>query len=436
MSMKKHIGNYVTVLMGAGFARLFMFMASIIIARTLGKSLYGQFSLFYIAFTIVALFPQAFDTTYIRYAKNLGPNESKAEYLRINILLKIGYSLLILCLSIPIISWLPGSTPGELSPVFLYALGAVGGAGLCFSYSMSSHFQEQGRFMWSTLVETSYCLLIFFGVGSMYLSGFLTGLVQVFALYIFVAIGGGLIFLFLLLRITGPLRLFHRQQAVNFFSLGKWVFFTGLVMYLFPRLDVIFLSKYVSYADIGIYAAANSLVMLLALFSRSLNKVVLPKAMKEAINSPANFRRFSMEVLASSGLIVFVSLCLFFVAKPAIHIIYGPEFASSASIFRVLLIGNLISMLYLPYSFVFYALAEARFRFYLECTKVVLALVLLLVLIPYFGLIGAAWAIAITMAVNAVWSYLILRQKIAKHFSAQENLGTSGQVFQAEKEVR
>lgn len=436
MGMRKHISNYLTVLLGAGFARLFMFLSSIIIARTLGKNLYGQFSLFYIAFTIVALFPQAFDTTYIRYAKNLGQNETKTDYLRISILLKIVYFLFILCLSAPGLIWFAGETSGKYSPLFLYALGAVGGAGLCFSYTMASYFQEQGRFMGSTLVEISYCVAIFTGVGFLYLSGLLHGLELVFGLYVFVALGGGLIFLFFLWRITGSFREFQRHQAVDFFSLGKWVFFTGLVMYLFPRLDVIFLSKHVSYADIGIYSASYSLVMLLAHFSRSLNKVLLPKAMQEAIKSPDNFRRFRREVLASSGLIVLVSLFLFLLANPAIRLVYGPEFAYSVSIFRILLVGNLISMLYLPYSFIFYALAEARFHFWLECTRVFLALVLLYVFVPLFGLMGAAWAIAITMAANAIWSYLILRQKIAEHFSKLESSGTSGSILLTETEVR
>lgn len=433
--MKKSISDYLAVLMGAGLARVFLFVTSILVARTLGKSLYGQFSLFYIAFSIVPLFPQAFDTTYIRYAKNLGPGESKAEYLRINILLKIVYFLLIGCVAIPFLGGSFGGASGELSPFFLYSLGALGGAALCFSNSMASHFQEQGRFMASTLAEISYCLLIFIGVGAMYLLGFMNGLPQIFTVYIVVAMGCGLVFLWLLLRITGRLWHFRRDQAMTFLSLGKWVFLTGVVMYLFPRLDVMVLAKYVSYADIGTYAAANTVVMLLALFSRSLNKVLLPKAMREAIASPEEFRKFSREVLLSSGLIVLVSLVLFFMAKPAIRIVYGPEYLASIGIFRVLLGGYLISMLYLPYSFVFYALDQGHLRFYLECTKIILALVFLLVFIPHFGLIGAAWAITLTMAANAAWSYLILRQKIARHFAAQEE-GESPCQLSPVKEVR
>ncbi|MCK9294123.1 MAG: oligosaccharide flippase family protein [Desulfobulbaceae bacterium] len=436
MSMKKHITNYLTVLMGAGLARLFLFMTSVIVARTLGKSFYGQFSLFFVAFSIVPLFPQAFDTTYIRYAKNLGAGENKAEYLRINILLKIIYFLLVGCVSIPFLGTHSVGSSGELSPFFLYSLGAVGGGALCFSFTLASHFQEQGRFVASTLAESSYCLLIFLGVGVMYLFGFMNGLPQIFTVYLVVSMGSGLVFLWLLVRITGSLRLFHRHQAMTFFSLGKWVFLTSVVMYLFPRLDVTVLAKFVSYADIGIYAAANALVMLLALFSRSLNKVVLPKAMNEAIASPQEFRKFSREVLLSSGLIVLVSLVLFFLAKPAIRIVYGTEYVASASIFRVLLGGYLISMLYVPYSFIFYALGHAHLRFYLECTKIILALALLLVFIPLFGLIGAAWSITIAMGASTVCSYIILRQKIARHFTVQEGAGAACQLLLAEKEIR
>lgn len=417
MSIRKNISNYLAVIMGSGLARLFLFMNSILVARVLGKSLYGQFSLFYIAFSIVPLFPLAFDTTYIRYAKNLGPSETKTEYLRINILLKIIYFVFFACLALPSIVWRPGGAPEELSPYFLYSLGAVGGAALGFSYTLSSHFQEQGRFIASTLAEFIYCFLIFIGVGGMYLFGYLKGLPQIFTLYIVVSVGSGFIFLWFLLRISGSLRLFCRQQAINFFALGKWIFLTSMVLYLFPRLDVLILSNYVSYADIGIYAAANSLVMLLALISRSINKVILPKAMKEAINSPEEYRKFTLEVLLSSVIIVFVSLILFFAANQAISLLYGSEYVASVNIFRVLLVGYLISMLYVPHSFIFYALAEAHLRFYLECTKIILALVLLLILIPPFGLIGAAWAISLTMTANALWSYCILRKKIASHFS-------------------
>jgi O-antigen/teichoic acid export membrane protein len=177
-------------------------------------------------------------------------------------------------------------------------------------------------------------------------------------------------------------------------------------------------------------------VMMLALFSRSLNKVFLPKAMKEAIGSPEAFSKFSREVLLSSGLIVLVSLILFFMAKAAIHMVYGPEYLAAVNIFRILIGGYLGSMLYLPYSFVFYALDLAHLRFCLEGTKIVLALALLLVLIPSFGLKGAAWAITITMAVNAACSYIILRRKIAKHFATQQGIEALCQFRLSPKEVQ
>jgi PST family polysaccharide transporter len=206
-------------------------------------------------------------------------------------------------------------------------------------------------------------------------------------------------------------------------------------MYLFPRLDVIVLAKYVSFADIGTYAAANSLIMLLALFSRSLNKVILPKAMNEAITSTESFRKFSREVMLSSGLIVLVSLILFFMAKKAILVIYGPEYLASAGIFRVLIGGYLCSMLYLPYSFIFYALSKAHLRFFMECTKVALALALLLTFIPFFGIIGAAWAITITMAANAACSFFILRRKITVHFDMKQGSKASYPFLPAESKL-
>jgi len=419
MSLNRHLKDYVTVLLGSALSRTLFFISSLLVARLFGKGIYGQFSLFYVAFNLVPLLPQAFDTTFIRYAKNLEPGETKEEYLRINLMIKIALFLLLLVVGLVAFCLNPGAALSGETTGSLYLFGALGGGAVCFCYSLSASFQENGKFLQCSLVELSYGALIPAVMGGMWLSGLLLGLPSILFVYILAAVGAGTISLIVLLKKTGPIHKFRREQCRSFLSLGRWIFLTSIVMYTFPRLDILTLSRYVSFEDIGLYSAASSMVMVVALFSRSLNKVVLPKAMQEAIYSQAALKAFKKEVFFSSAPILILSLGLFALAGPVIRFLYGSAYLPSADIFRVLIIGNVASMLYRPYSFIFYAFAEAKCRFWLEVSKAATASVLLLVLIPPMGLFGAATAISISMTTNAILSYIILNRKIASRFGEQ-----------------
>jgi len=422
---RKYFFDYLSALLGAGASRGFQFLSTILIARYLGKENYGQFSLFYAAFTLVPLFPSAFDTNYIKHAKNLSQGESKQEYLRINIAIKLLILIAIIALGIPALSlWLNRNSLTSLSAPVLYILGSMGGGCLCLNTTLASQQQEEGNFLASALTETSYCFFSFIGLFILISVWKITDIWQVILLYLIVALGTGLYSIAVLKRIVGSIHKICLTNVIVFLYSSKWIFITGLIIFLFPRLDIFILSKYVSYGDIGIYSASNSLITMLALFSRSLNKISLPKAMNEAITSIENYNKFKKEVYNTSLLLFIIAMTIFFASEKFIRFLYGVKYSESYIIFRILSIGYLSSMIFAPHSYIFYAINLGKLLFIIELVKSAIAILLLIVLVPLFGLKGAASAISISLLTMTIISYILLKKFLKKHFF-QKKIGAT-----------
>ena len=105
-------------------------------------------------------------------------------------------------------------------------------------------------------------------------------------------------------------------------------------------------------------------------------------------------------------------IVIFVFASLLIRIIFGPDYSASTPILRILLVGYCFSIVYIPFSFIFYAFDDSRTRFILELVKFILAVILLFILVPSFQEKGAAFALAITMLLNMMISLFVLRRKI------------------------
>lgn len=415
--MKKTYKDYLYVLGGTGFSRFAAFINSAIIARWLGPEEFGRFSIFYIVMILCWQVPQAFDYSFIKYAKTSASGVEKNNYLKTAVFIKIVYLILLLLIAYPLGYFLSHYSFEKPDTLNIIIAGIVCGVFLSFLMSVATVFQEREEFgkyaLLPSLQSGSILLILLFlkASGRMNIIGYTKGFVVI---YTVIAILLGTASLVLLLKKTGSIFPLHADILKKSLSFSKWILGVTLTYYLFQRVDLLVLTRYSYFKDIGIYSVAVQPIMVISLLMGSLSGIFLPKAMN-AVKSRADLAIYTKESLAGICLPLAGIVVLMITAPYFIRFFYGEQYLASTAILRILLVGWLFASLYQPFSFLFYALNDARTRFYVELMKIFLAFILLLFLVPSYGVYGAAVAVSVALGLNAIIALMLLKVRTANN---------------------
>ena len=183
--------------------------------------------------------------------------------------------------------------------------------------------------------------------------------------------------------------------------------------FLNKRLDVWFVQFFSGTAMLGQYGLATQVTNFISDAMTPFNQVLVPyiaesRAEKhnEMVERVARLN-FSIAIVASLGIIT--TSWLF------IPLIFGKAFAPAVLATQVLAIGILFISQRLVFSGYFKAINQMRHPVQASWTGVVITVVMDLILIPKFGILGAAWA---TCAAYGMTTLYLIRM-------AQKNLGFS-----------
>jgi O-antigen/teichoic acid export membrane protein len=92
--------------------------------------------------------------------------------------------------------------------------------------------------------------------------------------------------------------------------------------------------------------------------------------------------------------------------------VFGAEFRVADNALRILLLGQLFNIVTGPIGSILIMTGRERWSLAYSLVATALAAVLSLVLIPRFGIIGAAWTSAITICFRNVCAFLIATRTI------------------------
>lgn len=404
--------DYIIVILGTGCTRAAAFLTSVLVARLLGKESLGNFSIFYASMILTWQLAEAFDTAFICQARRSEVHARKIQLLKASFLLKIIYSVVIMATA-GCVNYFVVLRHCEAISLNNYIWNGIA-CGCAYSYvtSIANFFREKDNFVMFTAARGMHSSVIFAVLLFLFLFKMNFNLGNVIDLHIYVSIILGLLSCYqLYIRTDNPFH-FNKDDIKQSISFGKWVFGSAGLYYISQRIDIFIIAKFISMEDVGVYAVAVQLLMIVSVMIGAMSSILLPKAIKAAESE------FTFKVYVSESLIPIVSVLLLLLAIAAvapalIHAVYGGSFVHSAHVLRILCIGWMFGVLYLPLSLIFYAMNDPRTRFFLEFSKILTCVAMMLYLVPKFGVIGGGCAVAASIMLNAVMSTLVLRQKLA-----------------------
>ena len=187
--------------------------------------------------------------------------------------------------------------------------------------------------------------------------------------------------------------------------------------------DVLIVSHYMSPTDVGIYfAAAKTMSLILFVHYAVGSSVANQFAALHARGDKVELDRFAREAshwtfwpsLAAGAALLAMGMPLLW--------LFGPQFTAGYPVMLILIVGFLFRSAMGPAEFLLNMLGKQNISAGVQVTMAVMTIVLNLILVPMYGLIGAATATSIALATGALLNSIVVSRSLGIEVAIWRNM--------------
>ncbi|MCK5602889.1 oligosaccharide flippase family protein [Candidatus Pacearchaeota archaeon] len=203
----------------------------------------------------------------------------------------------------------------------------------------------------------------------------------------------------------------HVKSLANF---SVWSFIVTGSVATFQSVDTILIGHYMQNSDIGIYRIVLQLSGMLFIIASSLSSSLYPRISRWGVTGEISL----IEKSLSRGITYSLLITIPFVAggillgDRILYHLYGTDFASGYITFVILLFSQVANIFHSFFITYISALDKLKKSFKFMFVSVIVNIILNLILIPIFGISGAAIATVITLSLNAYMAKHLLSKTI------------------------
>jgi O-antigen/teichoic acid export membrane protein len=386
--------NAVTVSAGDMASAVFGAAAGIIAVRVLGPRDFGIVALCVSVITFLSgLADPGLFTAMIRFAsKYLEADERKTELifnttLFIKICFSVFFSAGLFFLS-GILAEKVFLKPSLALPLRLSALGVFGSS--MFVY-ITGVFQAMRRFSKYAFLSVIPNLFKLAGVLTLIFLGRILPL-NVLKVYVVCPLIGFSIGLFFIPGNFLDLRKSSKATLKELMDFGKWVMVSFFSIKVVSFFGVFMLGRFHNMEQVGLYSAAERLIVLLLILQASVGTVLLPELSR--FTSRAQYISFIGKLLRVSALVGLFLLVIFFAAESIVTFLFTERYVRSAGILRILVFWFFAGVLISPLGAILYTMDRPKIVALSNTVQMLVAVFAAVLLIPKYAAFGAAAALA------------------------------------------
>jgi O-antigen/teichoic acid export membrane protein len=403
-------------LLGAWFA------ATMLMARILGPASFGLYTLCQNAIRVfTGCFGDPLDMAVMReaplYLKNDRPRALRVIRSAFWLRTGLGVASIAIAGAVP---WLiSGVIFGSADHRGLAVLCAVGILGDLLLRSALGYFQASERFVPFMLTDVVWQLGRAAAVVSLWALGWLSApsaiLLYVLAPYV--------AFLFAVVLLPRDVLEFvppDRQQIREIFHYSKWLVAAMMMAAIYERLDLFMLEWFRGIREVGIYGGALALAVIPDFLNGCVQTVLAPKvAPAQASGTFNQLQRNYLVYAVPLGLLAIAGAML--LGGPLIRTFLSAKYLESIPAFRILVISTIFNIVFTPLPEALLNFVAPRKVTAVTFTGLVLVSVGGVLIIPRFGVTGAA--ILILCARVTIGIIIVV---LASHIAAHPSAGSPG----------
>ncbi len=391
-------------------------------ARTLGVEEYGVLMLIISIVTMmIALSDLGIGGSIVRFGSEMlarGDENGFRSVLSVALIAKLVLSGIVLAGAVlfinPIVGMVFKHVDSSINSYFLLSLVAVafGMLATFFPPIFQSHreFRTLAAVSISQPVMKVVVLVVF-------VYGFMSSSLQVVdALWIEIATGGAFLVLSYMCapRNVISFQRADRQLRRRMLSFNKWLSLYYILNLVGGRMDVFFVGGLADARSLGMYLAASKIASIVIIVTNSYLTVLLPE-LSSAI-TPEMIRKKQRHSILIVSLFALGILLLALAADLVVTIVFGPKFAGTGTMIRVMCIGLLCVVGAYPLNATLFAWNRSEVFPIMSAAGIAALIAGNAIFIPRMGALGAALAFSLSALVGFLMSsviYFLHRRKRA-----------------------
>jgi O-antigen/teichoic acid export membrane protein len=214
-------------------------------------------------------------------------------------------------------------------------------------------------------------------------------------------------------------------------SYGVRSYGIDLIGTLALQVDQVLVVSFLHPAELGVYVVMLSLSRVLNVFQASVVAVLFPKA--TGLSMETTLAMTSRAVRMSSAITILAAFTIGLVGPILLRIFYGQAYTTSINTLRLLLIEVVLSGATLVLAQAFMALGRPGFVTTLQGVGLAICVPMMLLLIPRWGITGAAASLLISTSCRFVMIYIsfrvVLKTKAPRLLLKREDVGSLMTIF-------
>ncbi len=376
-----------------GVTRLLALGSSVLVARLAGAEVFGEFTLFMVIFVIATTSGGALETTFIRFASSPGAEGEEARHYAALISAKVLYAIVI-----SVAGWVLAPLIADIAfhkpegTLLIRAAAAAGGL-VSFDNAIIAFYRRRHRFFVVAVLTPAFNAIILMALGGLVVAESTLDAASLAYVYILAATALALISAghLLTIRLTMGARLWVR--LVDFLRVAAPLLGASLVAQIANRLDVFFLASYVAFADLGHYGVAIRVASILGIVTGAFASILSPKA-AAAIHNRIRLQHYLFVGGFYSGLFTVAAAALLVFIEPVATLLFGEQYRGVEEIAVVLIVTTVLRTYTIPFQAMIPCGPRPADMVYLSVASLAVTALLLTVLVPRFGVVGGAYAVA------------------------------------------
>jgi O-antigen/teichoic acid export membrane protein len=215
---------------------------------------------------------------------------------------------------------------------------------------------------------------------------------------------------------------FSLSHLKSLSSFSFWIFLTSSGSLVFCYADTILIGYFMSNADVGIYRTAFQLTAVATFTTLAFHTVLYPKISMWGTKEKVLEIETSLARAFTYSLILAIPACIggWILGERLLYFLYGASFVAGASAFYFLLLVQVVNVFMFLGTMSLNALNRPKDAFWITVTAAIANIFLDIILIPIFGITGAAIATLIAMTLNALGALFLLSRIISIKFEYEQ----------------
>lgn len=415
------VGNTFWVGAASAMSALLGAMTSGMYARILGVNDYGVLTLIIALVTLmISLSDLGIGGSIVRFGSEMVAREDREglrSVLSVAFKAKLALSLLLLAGAAlfinPIVTRVFTHVDSAITSYFLLSLVAAG-IGMIASF-FGPIFQSYRRFRTLAAVSIAQPLMKVV-ILLVYVYGFVSASLGVEnALWIEIAAGGGFLVVSYLFTPRGVLsfKKTDRDLRRKMLSFNKWLSVYFVLNLVGGRMDLFFVGGLADARALGMYGAASKIASIVVIVTNSYLTVLLPE-LSSAI-TPEMIRRKQRHSFLIVTLFALGIVLLMVTADLVVDIVFGPKFAGTGAMVRVMGVGLLCVVAAYPLNATLFAWNRSVVFPIMSLAGMAVLFAGNAILVPRMGAFGAAVAFSLSGFAGFVASCVLYFLYVRKH---------------------